>query len=649
MTALIELRRVDRSFVLGKEKVEALKGVDLAIERGEFVALVGASGSGKSTLMNILGCLDAPTAGTYRLAGQDVSGFDPDGLAQLRRRHFGFVFQRYQLLNSMSALSNVEVPAVYQGVSKSRREARARHLLTQLGLEDRLAHRPMEMSGGQQQRVSIARALMNGGEIILADEPTGALDSKSGVAVLDLLKALHAEGHTIIIVTHDMNVARHAGRIVEINDGQIVSDRRTATSLAPGAFDRTDYAEEAGSLASFLRRASEATRIAFQSIAAHRLRSVLTLFGIVVGIVAVIAVVGLGEGGQRIVLDQINSLGANSISILPGKGWDDENGRNVDTLTPDDAAALATQPYVNSVSPLASDTGQIMFESRIADGVISGVSNSYFDVARLPIAQGSRFTRADDSQVPQEAVIDANARRTFFGSTGNPVGQILVVKGVPLVVVGVIGELSGAMAQEKRPQVFVPYLSLFSRISGSQRLSEIVVRVDEHVGTAAAEQALISFMEKRHGTRDFFTFNSDQMRRTIQTTTRTLSILVSSIAAVALLVGGVGVMNIMLVSVTERTNDIGLRMAVGARPSDIMMQFLIEALAVTIIGSGAGVALAFGLSALTEYIGTPIPMVISLQAVIVGCTMAVLIGAIFGFFPAKKAAHLSPVDALARD
>ncbi|TCU18201.1 MacB family efflux pump subunit [Rhizobium sullae] len=649
MAHLIELRGLGRSFVLGNETVEALKGIDLEIDRGEFVALVGASGSGKSTLMNILGCLDTPTVGTYRLAGQDVSRFDEGGLAELRRKHFGFIFQRYHLLNSMSAISNVELPALYKGVSKSRREARARELLTQLGLEDRLEHRPMEMSGGQQQRVSIARALMNGGEIILADEPTGALDSKTGATVLDLLKTLHAEAHTIIMVTHDMAAAQHADRIVEINDGEIFSDWPNTSSVALAAPGPVGQEEEAGFLASFIRRSSEAARIALRSIAAHRLRSALTLFGIVVGIVAVIAVVGLGEGGQRIVLDQINSLGANSISILPGKGWDDENAQNVDTLTPEDAAALVEQSYVNSVSPLARDTGKLMFDSRNVDGVINGVSNAYFEVARLPIAQGNRFTGNDDSHALQEAIIEDNARRTFFGDSRNPVGEILVVKGVPFVIVGVIGELGGSLGQDKRPQVFVPYNSMFSRISGSQRLSEIVVRVNEDVGTDAAEQALIAFMEKRHGTRDFFTFNSDQLRRTIQATTQTLSILVASIAAVALLVGGVGVMNIMLVSITERTSEIGLRMAVGARPSDIMMQFLIEALAVTAIGSCAGVALAFGVGKLTDYVGVPIPMVISWQAVVIGCAMAVVIGAIFGFFPARRAAQLKPVDALARD
>ena len=648
MPPLIELRDLGRIFSLGRENIEVLKGINLEINRGEFVAFVGASGSGKSTLMNILGCLDTPSTGTYYLAGRDVSALDPDGLAELRRRHFGFVFQQYHLLNSLNALSNVEVPAIYNGVSKSRRQARARQLLIQLGLGDRLHHRPMEMSGGQQQRVSIARALMNGGEVILADEPTGALDSKSGALVLDLLKRLHEEGHTIIMVTHDVCIARHAHRIVQINDGQIVSDQRATAGGALPLPDPGGHTEKVDFLASFLTRTSEAARIAFRSIAAHRLRSALTLFGIVVGIIAVIAVVGLGEGGQRIVLDQINSLGANSISVLPGKGWDDQNARNVDTLTPDDAAALVKQPYVNSVSPLAKDTGQLMSESRAVDGVINGVSNAYFEVAQLPIRQGNRFSSDDENRAMQEVIIDNNTRRTFFEDSRNPVGEILIVKGVPFVIVGAIGELGGSLGQDKRPQVFIPYVSVFSRISGSLRLSEIAIRINGNTATDVAEKAVTALLEKRHGTRDFFIFNSDQLRRTIQTTTRTLSILVVSIAAIALLVGGVGVMNIMLVSITERTNEVGLRIAVGARRSDIMFQFLIEALAITIMGSCVGVALTFGLGSIANAVGTPIPMVISFRAVVVGCVMAITIGVIFGFFPARRAAQLRPAEALSR-
>lgn len=649
MGHLVELRGVGRSFVLGGENIHALRAVDLKIDAGEFVALVGASGSGKSTLMNILGGLDTPTSGTYHFKGQDVGQLCNDELAELRRRHFGFVFQRYHLLSSQDAISNVEVPAVYSGLSKRQRRVRARRLLTELGLEDRLHHRPMEMSGGQQQRVSIARALMNGGEIILADEPTGALDSRSRAMVLDLLKKLHREGHTIIVVTHDTNVAQHADRIVEINEGQIISDRRITKEVVQFEPCVVDAEQKVGSVTSLLRRAAEATRIAALSIAAHRLRSALTLFGIIVGIIAVIAVVGLGEGSQQIVLNQINSLGANSISIFPGTGWDDANAKNVDTLVPDDGAALRTQSYINSVSPLAHDTGRLGIGSKTADGVINGISNAYFDVARLSITQGSRFTSDDEDRALQEAIIDNNARRTFFDDTTSPIGEILVIKGVPFIIVGVIGELSGALGQDKRPQVYVPYMSMFARVSGSQRLSEIVVRVNENVGTGVGEKALIAFLEKRHGKRDFFTFNSDQMRRTIETTTRTLSMLVSAIAAVALLVGGVGVMNIMLVSVTERTNEVGLRMAVGARAGDIMMQFLIEALTITIVGSCAGVALAFGLGAVTNSVGTPIPMVISVRAVLVGCVTAVLIGSVFGFFPARKAARLNPVEALSRD
>lgn len=649
MAHLIELQGLGKSFQLGTEKVPALMDIELVIDRGEFVALVGASGSGKSTLMNILGCLDVPTTGAYSFMGRDISALDPDALAELRRKHFGFVFQQYHLLTSLSAISNVEMPAVYAGLSRSDRQARARRLLIDLGLGDRLDHRPSEMSGGQQQRVSIARALMNGGDVILADEPTGALDSKSGAVVLDLLKELHADGHTIIIVTHDIAIAQHADRIVELHDGRVISDSGSAKNEAlprpPFVLERDD----ASSVKSFLRRMSEAAVIAYRSITAHRLRSALTLFGIVVGIVAVIAVVGLGEGGQRIVLEQINSLGANSIMIMPGTGWDDENAQKVDTLKPDDATALATQPYINSVSPLATKRGSLMFDGRVVNGTISGVSNAYFEVTRRPIAQGSHFTGEDQNNPLQEAVIDDNARVSLFGSPSNAVGSALIVDGVPFIVVGVTEKLSGGLGQDKRPQVYVPYMSMFARISGTARLSEMVVRINEGLDSASAEQTLIAFLEKRHGVRDFFTFNSDQMRKTIQSTTQLLSILVASIAAIALLVGGVGVMNIMLVSISERTNEIGLRMAVGARPTDILMQFLIEALVVTMIGIGSGVAIALALGAFMPYLAMPIPMVISGNAVGTGCIAALLIGVAFGFFPARKAARLHPVEALARD
>ncbi len=649
MTPLIELTNVCRTFTQGKETVIALGGITLKVEKGEFLALVGASGSGKSTLMNILGCLDRPTSGTYRLSGQTVTDSDENVLADVRRRRIGFVFQRYHLLGSLSALSNVEVPAIYDGVPKHIRRARASQLLDELGLHDRKSHRPSEMSGGQQQRVSIARALMNGGEIILADEPTGALDTKSGAAVMGLLKKLHQQGHTVILVTHDVTVANHAERIIEMNDGVVSSDNRQhrpyCREFGTG-LSGTPYTVRWGG---FVTRASEAARIALKSLMAHRLRASLTLFGIVVGILAVIAVVGLGEGGRRMVLNQINSLGVNSISVLPGTGWDDQNAKNIDTLTSEDAAAIAKQTYVSSVSPLVTDTARVKYENQTIDGTINGVSNAFFDSPQYSFSFGGYFHETDDLSAPQEAIIDHNARSIFFGNSRNPVGEIIVVKEVPYVVVGVIGELSGALGHDKRPQVYVPYTSMFARISGSQRLSEIVVRAKPDFDIKIAEEALIALLEKRHGARDFFTSNSEQLRRMFETSTRTLSILVSSIAAVALLVGGVGIMNIMLVSITERTNEIGLRIAVGARSTDIMMQFLIEALTITGFGSALGVTLALGLGQLTAYVSTPIPMIISREAIFIGCCSATLIGTIFGYIPARKAAKMAPALALARD
>ncbi|HLB29898.1 MAG TPA: ABC transporter ATP-binding protein, partial [Gammaproteobacteria bacterium] len=222
---LIELRNISRTFVTGGGvEVRALRGVNLKIYPGEFLAVMGQSGSGKTTLMNILGCLDRPTGGTYLFAGRDIESFDADGLAWLRREAFGFIFQSYNLLATATAEENVEIPAIYAGLSARDRAIRAEALLSGLGLGDRLDHRPSQLSGGQQQRVSIARALMNGGNVILADEPTGALDSQSGIEVIALLEDLARQGHTVILITHDAEVAAHADRIVEFFDGKIIND-----------------------------------------------------------------------------------------------------------------------------------------------------------------------------------------------------------------------------------------------------------------------------------------------------------------------------------------------------------------------------------------------------------------------------------------
>lgn len=648
-SALLEVKQLSRIFAAGSEEVIALDNIDLTIEAGEFVAIVGASGSGKSTLMNILGCLDQPSKGSYIMAGRETSGLTKDELAELRREHFGFIFQRYHLMPDLGAIGNVEIPAVYSGAPKGQRRSRAIAILERLGLGDRMDHRPNQLSGGQQQRVSIARALMNGGEIILADEPTGALDSKSGENVLDILKELHAAGHTIIIVTHDMDVAGHADRIIEIKDGAILADQRKPDRPVSTTAKLTQQPASAGWLSGFMRRLMEALPMALRSMIAHRTRTALTMLGIIVGIAAVVAVVGLGEGGQRMVLNEINGLGASTISIFPGKDWGDENAAKIKSLVIADAEALSSQPYVDSVTPSVSATGKAQFGNVSVDATINGVGDNYFRVVQRKIVQGSFFDARSQAMGLQQVVIDDNTKQALFKNAANPVGQVIVVAQVPVVVIGVAAKTTGGMGEDKRLQIYMPYTSLFTRISGAGSLSEITLRVSDNVDTQAAEKAIVALLERRHGTKDFFIFNSDQMRKTIENTTKILSLLMSSIAAIALVVGGIGVMNIMLVSVTERTKEIGLRMAVGARQIDIMLQFLIEASAVTVTGAIIGVGLALAIGAVFAPIGSSFPMIVSVNAIMVACITAVIVGLTFGFLPARKAARLNPIDALARD
>lgn len=651
---LLQLDNVSREFMNGEQTVQVLKNINLTICSGEMVAIVGASGSGKSTLMNILGCLDKPSSGEYLVAGRIPRHLDSDALAELRREHFGFIFQRYHLLNDLSAQANVEIPAIYAGINREERKQRAASLLSRLGLAERLDYRPSQLSGGQQQRVSIARALMNGGEVILADEPTGALDTHSGNDVLNILKDLHQQGHTVVIVTHDMSIAEHAQRIVELRDGEVITDRQmqSAESVSTATVEQEISITSKPALTAWKAqrdRLQEAFKMAILAMAAQRLRTVLTMLGIIIGIASVVSVVALGKGSQQQVLANINAMGTSTLEIFPGKDFGDMRSAAIHTLRATDADALAQQGYIHSVTPAVSTSTTLRYGNKSVSGTVNGVGEQYFLVRGYSINQGMAFNRTSVDGLMQEAVIDENTRDKLFAHGENPIGKVILLGSLPCRVIGVATKKQSGFGSDANLNVWIPYTTAMKRMLGQSYLKSITVRVNDDIDLANAEQGVTKLLTQRHGTLDFFVMNTDSIRQTIEKTTSTMTLLVSMIAVISLVVGGIGVMNIMLVSVTERTKEIGVRMAVGARASDIMQQFLIEAVLVCLLGGCLGVILSLAIGLIFSQFSSNFSMVYSTTSIMMAFICSSLIGVIFGFFPAKRAAEMDPIRALERE
>ena len=643
---LISLKGIRRAFAAGDEQVEALKGVNLDIEAGEMVAIIGSSGSGKSTLMNILGCLDKPTAGEYRIGGREISSLDSDALAALRREHFGFIFQRYHLLPELNAIGNVEIPAIYAGTPSTKRHERASALLQRLGMADRTGHRPGQLSGGQQQRVSIARALMNGANVILADEPTGALDSKSGDDVLEILEDLNAEGHTIIIVTHDPKVASRAARIIEIADGEITSDTEN-TSAAARNRTAVKQAEQRRTGFRFAAALAEAFQMALVSMWAHKLRSFLTMLGIIIGIASVVGVVAIGRGAQEQVLQNISSLGTNTLEIFAGRNFGDVRAGKITTLTVNDAAALSNQPYVAAITPTVSTSSTVRYGSTESNALINGVGAQYFSAKALELVDGSFFDTHDVTTRSQDIVIDSTTRDTLFGKTGeSAVGKVILVGNVPARIIGVVETSQTGFGSSGNLAIYMPYTAVQTRFLGNTSLRSIILRVNDDYSMVDAENAVTQFLIQRHRAKDFNILNTDDIRKTITSTAATLALLITAIAVISLVVGGIGVMNIMLVSVSERVSEIGVRMAVGARQSDVLMQFLIEAVIICLIGGILGIATAIGFGALITAVSPSFSVLYSPASIIAAVVCSSLIGVTFGYLPARNASRLDPVAAL---
>ncbi len=644
---IIEFKKINKFFGQGSNRVHVLKNIDLTIQKGDFVAIIGQSGSGKSTMMNILGCLDTPTSGSYKINGTEVGKMDKDELADLRCKTFGFIFQKYNLLANLKAYANAALPAVYLGLSSSDRTKRAVKLLSQLDLGKKLKNKPSELSGGQQQRVSIARALMNGGEIILADEPTGALDSKSGEMVMGIIKDLHKQGHTIILVTHDAKIAAQSSRIIEIKDGQIVSDTRKSdvfyeTLQKPEVVKKSKFN-------SLKYRFMESLNMSLHAIVSNKMRSLLTMLGIIIGIASVVSVVALGNASQAKIMEQINSMGTNTIDIRPGTGFGDRRSARVKTLKVSDADYLAKQSFVDNTTPSVSASGTLLYRNYSLTAQLNGVGAQYFDVKGRKIAQGRIFTQEEVNSLASVVVIDDNTLREAFADNPNPIGEIIIFNKKPLKIIGVTEKDNNPGPMSESMNIWTPYTTAMYKINGTDDINSITVKVSDKVNSQVAEDSIEHILTTLHGKKDFFMINTDSIKQTVESATNTMKLLIASIAVISLIVGGIGVMNIMLVSVTERTREIGIRMAIGAKQADILQQFLIEAVLICLVGGFLGVFLSLFLGWMMNTFSENFGMIFSTMSIVLALVCSTAIGIIFGYMPAKNASNLNPIDALASE
>jgi len=658
--ALIEAKNLTKVYCRSNVEVHALRGVSLKVNRGEFLSIIGPSGSGKTTMMDILGCLSRPTSGSYYLEEYDVSKLSDDELSDIRKKKIGFVFQTFNLIPRMNALSNVELPLLYSGVGEEQRREKAMNTLRRVGLEKRAYHDPNELSGGEQQRVAIARALINNPSIIFADEPTGNLDSKTGKEIMTLFKELHKEGKTVIMVTHDAAVAEFAERSVKIRDGKIEEE----TIKRKSSKKSTSFVEENLGDAKLMGSIISGFVSGYKGLFANKLRSFLTVLGIIIGVGAVIGVMGVGEGAKRNITTQIEKLGSNVISIFYRRPDSKEQalqwrGRS-EGLTYDDAIAMQKElDFITDVDPEVRSDITAKYQDKDWDTQVIGTLPSYQSVNNHYVKDGRFFTEDELKSWAKVCVIGKTVKDELFGDK-DPIGKEIKIRDMRFTVIGVMEEKGTVGWNDFDDRIFIPLFTAQKRITGEDNIvRSIDAQTTGLLPTDVTEERVRQLLMERHNqVEDFRIRNREEFRQTVEQTASTFKIMLSGIAAISLIVGGIGIMNIMLVSVTERTREIGIRKAIGAKRVDILIQFLIESVIVSLSGGILGIVFGFvfantvgnmmvgagtmGPRFLTQGGGS----VVTLGSILLAFFFAVIVGVFFGMYPANKASKMDPVKAL---
>lgn len=644
-----------KRYPVGDSEIEVLHGISLRVEHGEFVAIVGPSGSGKTSLMNILGLMDTPSSGRFELNGKNVSALTPDQRAEARGRLFGFIFQRYNLLSSQSAVENVELPASYIGMPPEERRKRSLMLLEELGLAHRIDNRPNQLSGGEQQRVAVARALMNGGGIILADEPTGALDTSRGRELMERIHELHRDGHTVILITHDPAIAEEAGRVIRIVDGSIISDM--PGKGRPAAL--SDRHEKAGALPQkpllpspatrnrlvLLSDLMEALRMASHSIRSNVFRSFLTMLGVIIGVASVVTMLAVGEGAQRGMMQSLTRMGTNMLRIEPAGRFTLQGG----FLSIQDVAAISDLAHIREIVPRVWSAQVLRYRDRAYSCNVGAVTPNYAQAENRIVVRGGFFTEEDDDRRSPVVVLGMKAYLELFPDRQDPVGKYILLHNAPFLVVGVVTVRGGSGDGRDREDdiALIPISTGQARIYKTPKLSQIAVQVDEYKNVDAVADEIRSRLNRLRQQEDFRIFNQAAMIEATKRAQETFRFLLGAVACVSLVVGGVGVMNIMLVNVVERTREIGVRMACGAKSRDIQLQFLAEAVLICLMGGLIGVSVGIIISSVLVVGDTK--AVVTLGPVVISFGAAFVTGVIFGFWPARQASRLDPVVALSSE